>query len=72
MQRTAISITALKEELMDVYAYFYKNQSADQGKLDTLQGILGLTGEETSSIKQLVDSGNFTFEQKNEDDMAIF
>merc|ERR1712070_668245 len=61
-----------KEELMDVYAYFYKNQSADQGKLDTLQGILGLTGEETSSIKQLVDSGNFTFEQKNEDDMAIF
>ena len=41
-------------------------------ELDTLQGILGLTGEETSSIKQLVDSGNFTFEQKNEDDMAIF
>ena len=61
-----------KEELMDVYAYFYKNQSQDAEKLDTLRGILDLTEEEASSLKGLVDSGKFTFEQKNEDDMAIF
>ena len=60
---------------MDVYAYFYKNQSGGDSqteKLGTLQGILGLTDDETKSLKELVDSGKFTFEQKNEDDMAIF
>merc|ERR1711904_70506 len=64
-----------KEDLMDVYAYFYKNQSGGDSqteKLGTLQGILGLTDDETKSLKELVDSGKFTFEQKNEDDMAIF
>jgi hypothetical protein len=60
-----------KEELMDVYAHYYKN-TKDDGKLAELQGILSLSEEEVSSLKQLVDSGKFVFEQKNEDDMAIF
>eukprot|EP00213_Chloropicon_mariensis_P007055 CAMPEP_0197476304 /NCGR_PEP_ID=MMETSP1309-20131121/7614_1 /TAXON_ID=464262 /ORGANISM="Genus nov. species nov., Strain RCC998" /LENGTH=1060 /DNA_ID=CAMNT_0043016527 /DNA_START=245 /DNA_END=3427 /DNA_ORIENTATION=+ len=62
-----------KDELMDVYAFFYKNSAQDTEKLGTLQGILSLTDEETASLKQLVDSGKFSpIEQQNEDDMAIF
>ncbi|QDZ24024.1 chloroplast envelope inner membrane translocon protein TIC110 [Chloropicon primus] len=60
-----------KEELMDVYAYFYKN-TQDDDKLSTLQGILSLSDDEASSLKELVDSGKFTFEQKNEENMTIF
>eukprot|EP00216_Chloropicon_sp_CCMP2111_P004080 CAMPEP_0198246818 /NCGR_PEP_ID=MMETSP1446-20131203/46166_1 /TAXON_ID=1461542 ORGANISM="Unidentified sp, Strain CCMP2111" /NCGR_SAMPLE_ID=MMETSP1446 /ASSEMBLY_ACC=CAM_ASM_001112 /LENGTH=966 /DNA_ID=CAMNT_0043931141 /DNA_START=214 /DNA_END=3114 /DNA_ORIENTATION=+ len=60
-----------KEELMDLYAYFYKNAQPG-AQVEALRGILNLSEDETDSVQQLVDSGKFTFDEQSVDDIAIF
>ena len=60
-----------REELMDVYAYYY-NSSKDAAKLACLKEVLDISDEEAANLESLVDSGKFVFEEKESDDMAIF